>query len=172
MLAIKILITVICLANVNSYEFEYRPVHREPICGEKWCDCGRIDSIVRFNNVTIYPQPLRLGSEIQLESLIELYDEIPQHTKSKLTIRRIAKISRLVPPLSVPITCINGYGSCTKDLCNMIERSELKCLRQEDGRLEQCKCPLESGRYRVTNYAYKIPNGQVVRLFLTVTIFS
>ncbi|KAI1285708.1 hypothetical protein HDE_11639 [Halotydeus destructor] len=145
---------------------DYRPCSNSGsrTSGHSWCDCGTEDATIRFSNVHIGPEPIVLGSVIQVESDVEVAQAVLEGSKSRLTVERVVEISRLAPPLLVPIMCIRGYGSCTKDLCSMMERSELTCSQLD--RTFQCQCPLPTGHYRVTNVAYKVGRGDVARLFL------
>lgn len=136
----------------------------------EWHDCGGKNATVSFENIKVSPFPIVMNESLSISSDLIVKADVLEGLRSELIVRRLVKVLRVLPPLSLPILCINGYGSCKRDLCEMFRQSAMVCTFMSEAKLP-CDCPLKPGNYHLRDLKYKLPVGDgLMRLFASVSV--
>ncbi|XP_078000226.1 ganglioside GM2 activator-like [Glandiceps talaboti] len=106
-----------------------------------WQQCGGRD--ITVSELSISPMPLASQSDVEFAYNLTV-DELMDGTTVDVTLKKIRKIWGFEYKVKVP--CIRNIGSCSYDLCDVVEYfGKIECLPTPN---DVCQCPPPSGLYQ------------------------
>ena len=124
-------------------------------------DCGSKDAVVRFDDVSIQPEPLSFGDRAAVAATMRVREPVTEG-KSRIEMYRLIHLFGAEIPVKVPC----GWGSCTKDLCQDLGPGTIVCqwLKQSN---VTCGCPLGPETIKSNDFTITVPKlNSIYSLFL------
>lgn len=115
-------------------------------------DCGPKDAIVRFDDVSIQPEPLVFGEKAVIAATMRIKDRV-EGGISKIELHRLIKLFGMTIPVKIPC----AWGSCTRDLCRDLNNGTLPCewIRQSG---TSCGCPIGPETIKSNDFLITVPS--------------
>ncbi|XP_070574130.1 ganglioside GM2 activator-like [Ptychodera flava] len=100
-----------------------------------WQSCG--GDFLKIKELSISPEPVTAPGRVDVVYDME-FGKFESGMKISLDLKRLIKI-RWIGTMRIPVPCVSGYGSCTYDLCDIVEFIASTECSPEPG--SACQCP-------------------------------
>jgi hypothetical protein len=126
----------LCLAECHGFYFE---------------DCGPNDAIIRFENISFFPDPVVFGDFVHVQAKMRFLEGI-KGGYERLEVYRVIKL--LGYPFTFSVGCPFG-NECLNDLCTAMSRGMICEWMRGSG--HDCGCPSSSTLVESQNYPVHVP---------------
>ncbi|XP_071036778.1 uncharacterized protein [Parasteatoda tepidariorum] len=120
------------------------------------CKTGKgYKSIITVGKFSVKPEPISLSRNVTVSGNLILHKDIPEGALLKTKFYKVKYLLGL--PISIPVPCVFGYGSCTVELCSYLNATrEQTCPFFPTG--EECECPVRANSYSVSKVVMQAPD--------------
>lgn len=123
-----------------------------------WDDsCSPDDPALKIHSLSVPGDPIEISDD---QPIMVSFDSTVNHEiGSDVTVS--LKIKKKEAFIWVDIPCVDKFGSCSYNLCDMVTKQNgtLCPILQKMGK--QCQCPFKTGDYKLDNYPFKVDTSKI-----------
>lgn len=116
-----------------------------------FADCGGSSKKITILGGSVNPDPILYPGSVSISAKVSVLEDLPP-SGLKMTL----KLTKLDPKV-MPVPCLKNIGSCSYDVCEMIQNHKDKFCPMFPPGIE-CGCELKKSDYNLKNAEVDLPN--------------